>query len=73
MNRSLQILWLYRNDFQDDGLTMLCRALEVNTTLTELAIGMNRVFAPGAQALARTLRVNHTLTEVFACRLLTLR
>jgi hypothetical protein len=43
------------------GLVQLCRALQVNATLTEWGIGCNPIGREGAEAVAAMLAKNKTL------------
>ena len=52
------------NQLGSEGATALAKALEVNTTLAKLDLGINKIEDKGATALAEALKVNTTLDEL---------
>ena len=64
VNASLTTLYLYNNNFGDEGAASLADALKVNASLTVLNLYENNIGAEGAASLADALKVNASLTEL---------
>ena len=49
------------------GAKSISRAMEINSTLTQLDLGWNNIGAEGAKSISRGLENNSTLTQLVGC------
>ena len=64
-NKTLEELYLSRNNIGAEGVKCLAAALKVNTTLERLELTNNNVGDEGAKYLAEALKVNITLERIY--------
>jgi hypothetical protein len=55
---------LYRNQIGAEGASLLANALEVNTSVTAIEIGLNGIGVEGASVLADALKLNEAVTII---------
>jgi hypothetical protein len=60
---TLQTVVLRRCDLGDDGVEILCEALDTNTSVTTVDLSSNSISDTGARGLATTLRRSNTLLK----------